>query len=540
MVRRKGEDVASQNRAQRQFEAVEVTERYYVIAAVALAIVYFVLSYLSKGFYQDDEVGHFATAYRFWNDPFSIMGYWSRPGFKILYVLPSLLGIKAVQLVSALFAAATAYVTSLVAKEYGMKNRLLVMVLCGFQPLFYQISFRTYAEVVGALLLALLLLFYERKRYLLVAVISSYLFAVRQEFVALSLVLGIFFIFRRQWVAFLLLAWTPLVLGLIGWLKTGNPTWLLSDFLGGGENPGHFKPGFLQYFKAFAPIFGTTIAALFLVGFFAPMVNRRAQKGHLSKYHALYVAFLALFLINSVLSSPTLNISPGQGIWRYILPITPVVALFALLGFNVMWGGDTSARRIGYVIMTGFLVLVVAFFSHTHNYYVYLEPKDSSRTLVLIALLLLFWAAHAMKWKTRPLMAAIAILTIAHTVQSEPPLKMSEENKTVQSIVEWWRGNNYQARPVLVNHIMFEYFAGLVGIDTVMRPGLTLRTMREAPPGSILVWESHYGSRPEYGADAPFDSIRANRSLRPLRQFISSDQRFGAIVFEKIDSTASR
>ena len=183
---------------------IDFPERYYVLAAVAFTGLYFGLSYLSEGYFQDDEVGHFVTAYEFWKDPFSIFTYWSRPGFKILYVIPALFGIKGVHLIASLIAGGTAYLASLLAKEYGVQNRILALVLCGFQPLFYQISFRTYAEIAGAFLLVLMLVFYNRKQFVFSAIVSSYLFSVRQELVILSLLLGVAFLWRREYQD-----WTP-------------------------------------------------------------------------------------------------------------------------------------------------------------------------------------------------------------------------------------------------------------------------------------------------------------------------------------------
>ena len=44
---------------------------------VALAVVYFVLSRLSDGFYQHDEVAHFISMRQFWHDPNVALGNWA-------------------------------------------------------------------------------------------------------------------------------------------------------------------------------------------------------------------------------------------------------------------------------------------------------------------------------------------------------------------------------------------------------------------------------------------------------------------------------
>ena len=61
-----------------------------------LTVIYFIYSFYSTGFYQDDEVGHFMNMRDFWSNPFVIMSNWGKPGWKIFLVLPSLVGYKGV------------------------------------------------------------------------------------------------------------------------------------------------------------------------------------------------------------------------------------------------------------------------------------------------------------------------------------------------------------------------------------------------------------------------------------------------------------
>jgi hypothetical protein len=62
-----------------------------------------------------------------------------------------------------------------------------------------------------------------------------------------------------------------------------------------------------------------------------------------------------------------------------------------------------------------------------------------------------------------------------------------------------------------------------------------MKSLSEAPKGSIIIWDSHYSYRPEYSNDTKLDYLQSNPDFKPINQFISSDKRFAAFIFEKIN-----
>jgi hypothetical protein len=59
--------------------------------------------------------------------------------------------------------------------------------------------------------------------------------------------------------------------------------------------------------------------------------------------------------------------------------------------------------------------------------------------------------------------------------------------------------------------------------------------MADVPNGSIVVWENHYGYRPEWGGDIQFETLQKDSTYKIINQFISSNQRFVTYVFEKVE-----
>jgi hypothetical protein len=123
----------------------EYIDRYFWLVIPVFAIIYFWLSNISVGFYQDDEIAQFLNAVKFKVDAFSILGNNPKPGWKIFLVLPALIDYKAVLIFNSLVASLTVFFTFWLLKEYQIKYAYFGALLLAVQPLFFDLSFRTYS-----------------------------------------------------------------------------------------------------------------------------------------------------------------------------------------------------------------------------------------------------------------------------------------------------------------------------------------------------------------------------------------------------------
>ena len=247
----------------------DLVDRYIWLLVPILVIVYYWFSTGSTGFYQDDEIGHYRNIRGFWGDPFSIMGNQPKPGWKILMVLPGLFGFTGVALAHCLVAALTVVFTYKLGRALGWRNSVVGAVLLAFQPLYLQLAFRSYSEITAGLFVVLMIWWYYKGWFIPAALASSYIFTIRQEFALVSIGLGIIFLVKKKWLPFVLLGAAPVVLGLIGWVHTGNAMWLIDDMrrIGLGVEVPH-KP-FWHYFETFIYIIGPVCLALFLAGYWS-------------------------------------------------------------------------------------------------------------------------------------------------------------------------------------------------------------------------------------------------------------------------------
>ena len=509
---------------------------WYIIPL--LVLFYYWFSTGSTGFYQDDEIGHYRNIRQFWGDPFSIMGNQPKPGWKILMVVPGLFGFTGVALAHCLVAALTVVMTYKLGRSLGMKNSSVAALLLAVQPLFLQLSFRSYSEITAGLFLVLSLYFYYKDQPILAALTSSYIFSIRQEFALISLGLGVVFLCRRQWLPFLLLAWTPLVLALIGWVATGNITWLLDDMqrIGLGVEVPHRH--FWHYFEVYIYMVGPITLALLVLGYVRVFYPFAEAGRRLREHGFLFFTFTVMFAwaVISAWDVPNFGANPGH--WRYMLSIAPLTAIYAGKGFNVLL--DSRQRSVTIAVLGVFTVLAFAFLARDTNGFTMLETARYDHVAVVLVVALLAALQSTTQIPGARIFTVLLLAgAVGFTLHSEKPRTLDVEAQTVKQSADWYSAQPaaLRTRPLLGNHVLFRYFADIDINDSDRDRPLQMATLDAAPIGAICVWDSHYGNS-QFGGDVPMEYFQGNASYRLLNQFVAPDQTFGVLVFEKIAETA--
>ena len=520
------------------FNLDEFLDRYIWLLIPLLVILYYWFSTGSTGFYQDDEIGHYRNIRQFWGDPFSIMGNQPKPGWKILLVVPGLFGFTGVALMHCLIAALTVAMTYKLGRAMNMKNASVGALFLAAQPLFLQISFRSYSEITAALFLVLSLYFYYREQWIWAAITSSYIFSIRQEFALVSIGLGVIFLLKRQWIPFVLLGWTPVALALIGWVATGNPTWLLDDMqrIGLGVEVPH-KP-FWHYFETYVYMVGPVVYALLFVGYLKHFLPFDRAKEQISEHGFLFFTFTIMFAwsVISAWDVPDFGANPGH--WRYMLSIAPLTALYAVMGLNTLF--DARNRTLALSSLGIFALISIAFLARDTNGLVLIDQARYDHVAVTIGVLLLaalFMGVRMMNGSV--LVVLLLAAAVGWTLYAEKPRKLDTEASIVKQAAEWYtqQPEDFRERPLYGNHVLFRYFSDIDINDHNRDRGLHIETLAEAEPGSIVVWDSHYGYS-QFGGNVPMEFFEENPDYRFLQQFVAPDRSFGVLVFEKIDGTA--
>jgi len=187
-------------------------------------------------------------------------------------------------------------------------------------------------------------------------------------------------------------------------------------------------------------------------------------------------------------------------------------------------------------MVTGiFAVLVLLFLSKATDGFILLEKTEYIKIIFVVLFFVLsiaLWNESRAKYLTS-LGIALVILGAAHLYFVEPK-KLSPENISVRETAEFVDTiTEAKGKEKLSNHTFIMFYSKGYKDEQTLWKKLDLKNLNAAPKGSYVIWESHYGYRPEFKNDVQLDVLRDSTKYKFVKQLISQDQRFGSFIFEK-------
>jgi hypothetical protein len=511
----------------------ELLDKFFWLIIPVMTVIYFISSKYSVGFYQDDEVGQYINMVQFWGDPFIILGNYPKPGYKIFTVIPALFGYNTVLIFNSLIAAVTVYMTYVLIKVYNIRYAFFGAVLLAFQPLFFDLSFRSYAEIFTALCMVIFLILFRKEKYFLSGLMLGYIFTIRQETALLILIMAVIFFRRKEWTAIFAMGIFPLVYNLLGYLKTGQILFIYEEMqqVAGLNYQGQ---GLFHYFKVYIFIIGPVALSLFLAGFFGFFADLNKYKEYIRQYYIFYIIFVTVFIIQMM---TMFNDGPNPGNWRYLLHISPVAALFATLGLNNL--ADAKYRKTSLIIISIFAFITLVFLSKETDGFRMLESSEYGKFFFIAGLLVItfLFSRQRVNQYLNQISVAILLLAIVSLFFMFKPKQLSPENQAVKQVSEYIQSLGIENKNVFTSHSFVMFFSDeMFRKNTERFMFLQRKNVDEhAKPGDIIIWESHYGGREELGYDIEFEDLQNNPDYNLLEEIVSTDRRFAAYVFEKVN-----
>ena len=509
---------------------IHVSENWLFAGLAASYALIVVWGLLSQGTWDDDCPMRYYNVRHALQDPMQFISLWNRPLFVLLYVFPLQFGNINIIFQTALIAVVTGYVLVLAAKEAKIANSFMVIPFLAFQAFYFPVSFNALTEPLAGLLLALALLFHLRKQYLFFAIIGGLLPLARLELSLLLLFWAVILLRERQWLYLLILGIPTLLWNAAGFLLASDPLWLLHQVFRGEENRyGHGS--FWQYFHRYIFLTGPVVFYFLFIGLSERFAKRKID---------FATSLFSLGFMIYVVFSWKLNVGQAAGFMRNLIPLSPLAAFIALQGYN-LWAielQDKAKNRRVLAYSAVAIVLTILFFSRKMLMHHIVGQEPEYWKLAIIGFLaLVFIVRSTVYGKQRAnAFASFAIpglvigLTMAYTLITEPPIGLTPERKAMQQIADWYVNNTLQNTPTYVNHVWFFYARDLdyYGANFAR---LTSENLQKAPPGSVVIWESHY-SRRLFG-DVQLDFFKNTPDFKTLGQIVTPDKRFAVFVFQK-------
>lgn len=445
-----------------------------------------------NAYYHLDDVTHYLYAKWSWRWPRYLLDDWGRPGFTVAYWLPSAFGWTACRIFSAVLTALAAWFAYLIARRIELPRAWVVVPLCYAQPLLFQLSQTTLTETPLAFYLTLAAWLAVTRRWTLSSTVLAAAFVTRHEAIVF-LPVWIWFAWRdkARWVSLFPLLWAPLI------VNTLAPLLGMSSLVGRLMDPTptqqYGSGSWLTYFMKSIHAFGPAVTILAMIGL----------RGFLRTPAARLVAAAVViyFLAETIVFRFGLFASGGYS--RFLVAISPLVAILAVNGLNRLLSRDTTCWRWAGVGAAAAMLLLWASMERqlTLQHGVILDLAETYRAILairvtavampliaIIAFLLGGREGSASQRAGRLLMPGALTILLGITLYAFcRPLSKPIDARLIDDAIRRLPSLGFQSATIITAHPYVELIAG--GEVPPDRPS-TRERIEQAPIGALVVWES--------------------------------------------------
>ncbi|MBI2281475.1 MAG: hypothetical protein HYU68_12435 [Bacteroidetes bacterium] len=511
------------------------------LITIALTIVYFIFSRFSNGFYMHDEVANFLDMQNFWSEPMSLFGAAAKTGYKLFYVLPALGGYTFLHFFNSLIAAFTVFFAYKILDKLGYKKPLLIFFLLGLQPLWFMLSFRNYAEMLVAFLLVFGVYQHVNKKYIFAALTFSFVAFSRTELHVISGLYFLWLVFHKKWLAALLTGTFTVINLLVSFAMSGDILHLIKETKAYSDSikDAYPRQGFDHYFLMSSVIFGSTSIVLFF-NYLGICILKKIQPNWV-----ILITTVVIFGLNALFNAQFMEFGPGNGgNLRYLLPIAP---LLSILGIVSIYEVSTFTKKyLLLLFLVPALIAIGIFQTFEHNFVKFTEVKDWSPLLfAIIAIVLLI-----LPLKLKHYLISFSILALMVTLSIVDTRKIQPEEEIVKKAAKWYNDQIKQSKnpqnnnPVLftedsrlaLEHALFYFYSEKNRGSFKNKPvGLTKEATDTLKKGDLVIWESHYGYRPQLRPTSlKYEDYENDPRFQKIQYYQSSDNRFTIVFFLKV------
>jgi hypothetical protein len=305
----------------------------YILLLVYAAIAAFTIVYFNGTGDPGDSINHYLFARYAPIHPQLYFDHWAKPVFVLLASPFAQFGFTGMKIFNAGITLLTIFITYRIALELDIQNSILTAVIMMFTPLYYILTFSGLTEPLFALTLAAAVYCAIKEKYLLSAIIISFLPYIRSEGLIFIGVFIFYFLLKKNLrpIPWLLLG--SFVYAVAGFFAHHNLLWVFTeipyastDSYGSGELS-EFVVGLLY-------VVGVPIYGLLWLGFIS-MIRLAIFKKFIPEEHILIVTGFAAFVFAHSLFW-FLGIFHSMGLKRVMLSVMPLMALIAVHGFNFL------------------------------------------------------------------------------------------------------------------------------------------------------------------------------------------------------------
>ena len=331
---------------------MESKTRKYIFWIV-LIVVQAIWIFNSDGFYFIDDSSHFNYNRHFFDSFSQSTGAWHRMGRVLLFTLPAQFGLIGVQIASAFIFLLTVYFAYKILKEKNIPYAEWIIPVLGFQPVLFNISYTSLAELPAAFLIVLSFYYYLKDKPKLALITSSLIFIFRTEYSFVCAIYFLIYAYRKNYSVLVLAITGPVLWYLYTTIITLNPTQFFYDMTLHSRLLKIDVGVDWYYYLLHSPkIYGFIQAAFFIAG--AVILF---YKKELKDYWILVLIFFGGIAVQTLLALKGLNLTCSIGQLRYVAVVGPAFAIIAAVGLGYFY--SKIKQPVGSILLSLVLLFIM-------------------------------------------------------------------------------------------------------------------------------------------------------------------------------------
>ncbi len=272
------------------------------------------------------------------DNPAELVSLWNSPLFVLLFSIPSLISLHAVQWIMPLILASGACALFLGFHRKDYKGALLIIPFFLFQSYSFFLSHQAYPEPLAASIIAWCIYAFLQRRWILLGVLTGLLPMTCFELSPVLLLPLFLFIYKGQWKGLFLLFLPTLIWAILGSIVHEDVLfWMNEPVFEISNGKELLQTKWYVHLYRHLVVCGPVVFVPFLSGLFLALLQKK---------HRLFgILFLLGFLFYSVLDGMMEWIS-DVSYFRKITVLSPFIALFSSIGVMNIWDVMNGKRRI--------------------------------------------------------------------------------------------------------------------------------------------------------------------------------------------------
>ena len=316
----------------------------------------FILFYFNGTGKEADSINHFLYAQYAPLHPGLYLNHWAKPVFTLLASPFAQYGFIGIKIFNLLCAFGASYFTFKIAAKLQLKQAILAPLFYFIFPISFLTTFSGLTEPLSALILSGCIYLFQNKSYLISALLISFTPFVRSEGLVFLGVFALFFIHLKNWKASVLLSIGHVIYSIVGlyhyqeilWVFTKIPYAHLSSHYGSG--------GLFHFAKKLNYLMGIPLLVFFILGTLRVILGFKKMK---VESRLVFILFLSFFIAHTLFWY--LEVFNSMGLKRVFAAVTPLLAIIALLGFDLLNKIQIDFARKGLTIISFLVILIFPF-----------------------------------------------------------------------------------------------------------------------------------------------------------------------------------